>query len=356
MPKKINVLIDTSPLGNAHAHRGIGTYTKLLVEHLEKYRLVEVLRSTQKKDHLQAKPDIVHYPYFDLFFSTLPLTHPAPKQVVTIHDVIPLNFPEYYQAGVKGGLRFMKQQLALKKIDAIITDSEASKKDIEKHLGIDAHKIHVVYLAANPELQAQPPKKVAEVKAKYNLPEQYILYVGDINYNKNIPQLIKALKFLPEEIKLVAVGKNFVEADIPEWQWIQTQMAMSDVESRVKFLTNVSQISELAALYSGAVCYVQPSLYEGFGLPVLEAMQCQTPVVSANNSSLAEIASPDTFLTGTEAESLAEGITQVLELTKAKRQEIIKNNYQWSQKFSWDKVAKDTAKVYRAIIQTRQRA
>jgi glycosyltransferase involved in cell wall biosynthesis len=354
MPKKINVLIDTSPLGNAHAHRGIGTYTKLLVEHLEKYRLVEVLRSQSKKKD-DPKPNIVHYPYFDLFFSTLPLNHPAPKQVVTIHDVIPLNFPDHYPAGVKGGLRFVKQQLALKKIDAVITDSEASKTDIEKHLGIEADKIHVVYLAANPKLQAAAPKKVKAVKEKYSLPEKYVLYVGDINYNKNIPQLIKAVKYLPKDVHLVAVGKNFVPQEIEEWQWIEAQIAMSDVSSRIKFLSNVADTQELAALYTGAECYVQPSLYEGFGLPVIEAMQCKTPVVVTNNSSLTEIASPDTVLVETDAENIAKGVTQILEMTKVKRQEIIKNNFQWSQKFSWDKVAKDTAKVYRLIEENKKK-
>lgn len=350
MKEKINVLIDTSPLGNANAHRGIGTYTRFLAEELEKLPQISLQRSSLQVPS-DFKPDVVHYPYFDLFFSTLPLKHPA-KAVVTIHDVIPLKFPEHYDPGLKGSIRFMKQKLALSQVQAIITDSQASKADIITHLGINEEKIHVIYLAANQALQASDDISIRRIKRKYMLPKNYLLYVGDINYNKNLPQLIKALRYLPKEIKLVLVGRNFKPQNIPEWQWLETQIALSDVANRIKFLPDIASddISDLAAIYTGSIAYIQPSLAEGFGLPVLEAMQCKTPVVCANNSSLIEVGGLESIFTGTQAEEIANGIKEVLNWSKTKRSEKIRSAYQWSQTFSWEKTAKETAKVYELIL------
>ncbi|HEX7017946.1 MAG TPA: glycosyltransferase family 1 protein [Patescibacteria group bacterium] len=346
----INVLFDTSPLGNAHAHRGIGMYTRFLTEYLEKEGKVTILRPSA--DDQGVKPDVVHYPYFDLFFSTLPFFHKAKKAVVTIHDVIPLKFKQYYRPGIKGSLRYRKQRLALRKISAIITDSQASKSDIINELGIPEHKIHVVYLAANPELQKVDEKTFAKVKKLHRLPKKYLLYVGDINYNKNIPQLIKALKFLPDDLHLVLAGKNFTPQDIPEWQWLETQMALSNVAERVHFVSDFQgeATEEISALYTGAEVYVQPSLAEGFGLPVLEAMQCRAPVVCSRTSSLIEVGGEHVVFAEPTAESLAESITQVLEWSQTKRDQWLRDAYKWSQTFSWQKTARETIKVYHEIL------
>jgi len=350
MSKTINLLIDTSPLGTGHAHRGIGTYTNLLSQELAKNKKINLQKSTQEIP-ADFKPDLVHYPYFDLFFSTLPLKHPAPKTVVTIHDVIPLIYPDKYPPGLKGGLKFFKQKFALSKIDAVITDSLSSKKDIINYLSIDEKKIHVIYLAANQELPAASEKEISRARRQFKLPVNYILYVGDINYNKNIPQLIKTLRFLPENIKLLCVGKNFRPQEIPEWQWIVTQIALTGVEKRVKFLTEVNSVNDLAAIYSGALCYVQPSFYEGFGLPLLEAMQCKTPVISAHNSSLIEVGGEAVLYAHEEkAEAFGEKINEVLAWSKTKRADWIKQAFAWSQKFSWAKTSAETIKVYEEIL------
>lgn len=351
MNSRNKILIETSPLGNANAHRGIGTYTRLLTEHLEQINSLDVKRSTLEVPD-DFKPDIVHYPYFDLFFSTLPINHPA-KAVVTIHDVIPLKFPEFYDPGLKGSMRFIKQKFALSKVQAVITDSQASKADIVEHLGVEENKVHVIYLAAGPELQAAEEPAINKVRRNYKLPKNYLLYVGDINYNKNIPQLIKALKFLPKEIKLVLVGRNFKPQNIPEWQWIETQLALSDVEKRVKFVPDLGSdaVTDLAAIYSGALAYIQPSLYEGFGLPVLEAMQCRTPVVCTHNSSLMEIGGQEVVFVKEDGEDIARGISEVISWSKTKRIEKIRSAYKWSQTFSWEKTAKQTAKIYQSIIE-----
>jgi glycosyltransferase involved in cell wall biosynthesis len=341
--EKMKVLLDTSPLDSGHARRGIGTYTRMLAEHLVGTSRVELVS--------EGKADVIHYPYFDLFYATLPLSLSTPV-VVTIHDVIPLLFPEHFPVGIKGKLSFLKQKLALKAVSAVITVSESSKRDISKYLDVPEKKIYVVYSAANQRLTGQVSSLVKKVIKKYNLPKKYILYVGDINYNKNLPQLIKSLKFLPEDVNLVCVGQNFTPQDIPEWRQIEAQMAMSAVEDRVHFVTTLKSelVEDLAAVYSGAVAYIQPSLAEGFGLPVLEAMQCRTPVVCADNTSLPEVAGEHAVMVKTEAESIAEGVAQVLSWSQSKREKVIRQAYKWSQTFSWERTAVQTIEVYQNII------
>lgn len=344
----MKVLLDTSPISNGHAHRGIGLYTAQLQAHLSKLDGIDVVADAKEKDI-----SIVHYPYFDLFFPTLPLLRPAKKSVVTIHDVIPLEFPDQYKPGIKGSLSFEAQKLALKSVNAVITDSHSSKNSIVKHLGAPEEKIHVVYLAGNPNVEKQSASKVAEAASKHQLPAHYMLYVGDINYNKNLPQLIKSLKFLPTELHLVLLGKNFRKQDIPEWHWIETQIALSDVAGRVKFIPSLGEDTdtELSAIYSAADVYVQPSLAEGFGLPVLEAMQAKTPVVCTNTTSLPEVAGAHAQYCETQAESIAAAVKDVISFPQSKRKKIIDEAFEWSQQFSWKKAAKDTLEVYKKVMQ-----
>ncbi len=346
----IKILLDDSPLSNAHSIRGVGTYTRFLAKNLSKNKGIQL--SLAKEREPDFKAEITHYPFFDLFFSTLPLIKKT-KTVVTIHDVIPLLFPKYYPVGKKGILALMRQRMALRNVDAVITDSNNSKTDIAKYLKFPLDKIQVVYLAANPELKVANEKEIARVARKYKLPKKYLLYVGDINYNKNIPQLIKTLKFLPKEINLVCVGKNFHPHDIPEWQWIESQIALSDVASRVKFLTELGSDStvDLAAIYGGAVAYIQPSLYEGFGLPILEAMICQTPVICADNSSLPEVALNKALtVEEAKAENFALMVEKVLTWKKEQREKFVKAASIHAKKFTWDRTAKETANLYQEIL------
>jgi len=339
------VAFDLSPLESGHAGRGVGTYTRLLHRHLLK--LADELQIVPFDSPIATEASLLHYPYFDLFFSSLPLFKKLPT-IVTIHDVIPLLFPPAYSRGKKGSLALIHQRLALCNVKAIITDSQASKNGIMKHLGIVEPKIHVVYLAANPELEAQNQESIDRVARKYHLPKKYILYVGDINYNKNLPQLIKSLKFLPDDLHLVCVGSNFRHQHIPEWQAIETQMAMSNVLDRIHYLTElpIDKLDTLAAIYSGALAYVQPSLAEGFGLPVLEAMQCKTPVIAAHNSSLIEVGGQHALFVEPAAEAIAEGVKTVCDWSVTHRQEVIRKAYSWTQAFSWDKVADETLQIY----------
>ena len=343
----IKVLFPTSANSSLHAVRGVGRYTQQLVAALQATKKVEVLEVGSKQ-----RPDIIHYPFFDLFFPTLPL-HFLAKTVVTIHDVIPLVFPDHYPVGKRGKLNFIRQKLALKFVSAIITDSKHSKIDIETYLGLKEAQISVISLAPASEFVPQPDKVIESVRRQFNLPKQYMLYVGDINYNKNLPQLIKSLKYLPWNVQLVCVGKSFYPHDIPEWQVIANQIALSNVEKRVKFITNlqVDQFAELSAMYAGAICYVQPSIYEGFGLPVLEAMACKSPVVCAQISSLIEVTGGEyAFYAKPTAEGIVEAVERVLGLSQTARKSWLQSAYAWSQTYTWAKTAEQTLAVYQKVL------
>lgn len=343
------ILIDTSPLTGGHAIRGIGTYTRLLVDELKK--LPDMTIQLSGDGVPTAKPEIIHYPFFDFFKASLPIIRRT-KTVVTIHDVIPLLFPDYYPVGKRGSLALMRQKFVLKMVDAIITDSSVSKKDIIRHLGIAEQKISVVALAGNPALQPATQSVLKSVRKRFGLAKNYLLYVGDINYNKNIPQLIKALKLLPETTQLVLVGKNFYPHDIPEWRWIEAQIALSDVTKQVLMLTDIASddTGTLSALYTGALCYVQPSLYEGFGLPILEAMQCNTVVVASNRASLPEVSGGIAQLCEPTAEAFAATITELQGWSITKREQVLREQRSWLKHFSWQATAQQTASVYQRVL------
>ncbi len=348
----MRVLLDTSPINTAHGIRGIGVYTRTLAEHLEELEGVELIRSATLHKGEKPKVDIIHYPFYDFFFTTLPLRRAAPT-VVTIHDVVPLKYPEEYPAGIKGTIRAKVQNYSLASVDAIITDSMHSKNDIISYLNVPAEKIHVVQLAANPSIKEATPKVISMVRRDHNLPKKYILYVGDINFNKNIPQLIKSVKYLPHNVHLVCLGKNFKPQDIPEWKLIEQQIALSNVRDRVHFVSTVLSEAneELSALYSGSLAYIQPSIDEGFGLPVLEAMMCKTPVVCTKLGSLPEVAGTYAFFSDdASAESLAETIEDALSMSKTEREAYVQTAFNWAKQFSWHKTALDTKAVYQKVI------
>jgi len=191
-----------------------------------------------------------------------------------------------------------------------------------------------------------------KVIKKYQLPNQYVLYVGDINYNKNLPTLITALRELPKEISLVLVGKNTKPQDIPEWRAIEEAIDANDLKDRVLRVTDIKENAgeTLAAIYQAATVYVQPSLYEGFGLPVLEAMQYRTPVVAADTSSLKEITKNYGVLVTPSSQGIADGVRSVLNTPKVQLDVQIQRASQWAGSFTWQKTAQKTIAVYKKIL------
>lgn len=294
----MKIAIDSGPLTSGHSIRGIGTYTRELLKALEMKGI-----DVSKED--LSKYDIVHFTSFKPFVISLPFSKPKnTKFVLTIYDLIPLIYPDHYPPGIKGKINWLINKWLIKSnVDAIITISETSKKDICRFLGINPNKVFVIYLA---------PKEIFK-KLKnpsyLNLPETFALYVGDLNYNKNIPSLLEMCE--QANIKLVMVGKqakNIEDQNLnhPELKHLKNLDWSNTI--RLGFVED----EDLVHLYNLADVYIQPSLYEGFSLPVLEAEACGTWVIATK--------------------------IQVHE-------EIIGR----SREFTWDKTAKETLNVYEKI-------
>lgn len=325
------------------AGRGVGRFAQWLIATQKQTGSIHIVNK-------RRQAQVIHYTFFDLYKKTLQLPRKGQKLVVTVHDLIPLLFPKDYPVGIRGKWNLWRQKRCLKKADMIAADSQATKDDLVNKMRIKPEKIKVVYLAANPGLAPQAAEQIAHVKKSYALADKYILYVGDINFNKNLAQLIKAVKFLPSNIELVMVGKNFVPSEIPEWVTIREQLDLSEVKSRVKFLTAISSDEDLAALYSGAMAYVQPSYYEGFGLPVLEAMRCETPVVCQRNSSLAEVGGEHVFYAESlRGEEFAAAIERVLSMSASKRRQWVAAAREWQENFTWEKTADEMTQIYEKV-------
>ncbi len=350
----MKVVIDISPLKTRHKTRGIGIYTRRLVEALQRFdRKNKYVLTTKFKDVDDA--DLVHYPYFDLFFHTLPIRKHT-KTVVTIHDLTPLVFPNEFRPGLKGRYRFIFQRLALRSVDAVITDSENSKKDIKKFLKIPNQQLNVIYLAAAEEFRPQNKKQIEKVKKKYKVPNKFALYVGDVNYNKNIKRLIEAFSKVVRKhpkLHLVLVGSALKDKTLTQVKEITEEIESKSLTNKVLFLPNVTidPPNDLAALYSAAEVYIQPSLYEGFGLPVLEAFASGTIVVSSNTSSLPEITGEAAIMVNpTFSSEIAKGIEKAVNLTTKSKETMIKMGLKQAAKFSWKKTAEETIKVYKKVI------
>ncbi len=355
----VKVAIDISPIKTGHKVRGVGMYTQRLVETLQRIGELENQRiridpfdsSHEPSAMSHQRFDLIHYPYFDLFFLTLPLRKIA-KTVVTVHDVTPLVFPEHYPPGIKGKIKFLIQKLSLQSVSAVITDSQNSKNDIFKYLNYPEDKIHVVYLA-----QGDGFKKLEidnwqlVTRRKYSLPDTFVLYVGDVNWNKNVLGLVKACKKI--KVPLVVVGKQAVQEDFDRWhienQSLVQLIGLYGKDPEIKRLGFVPE-EDLVKIYNLATVYCQPSFYEGFGLPVLEAMACGCPVVVAKTSSLPEICGQAAVMVNpNDSNDIAWGLKKVLSDVKIKEM-LIEKGITQSKKFSWKRTALQTLKVYEKMV------
>lgn len=347
----MTVIVDTTPLHSGHKTRGIGRYTRNLVESISKTKSPLRIIMTSKV-HAVESADLVHYPYFDLFHSHLPLIPPAPREIVTIHDLIPLRFKDSYRLGIRTGINLWLQLLLIRRVAAIITDSQHSKKDIAEFLHIHRN-VFVIPLGVSEEFRVLPKDELLHVRHRYNLPQKYLLYVGDVNSSKNILILLRALAMIPS-IPLVLVSSSLQQVEIPEVKAIHEAIRTYGLSDRVIELSQIplDPPHDLAGIYGGATAYVHPSLYEGFGLPVLEAFACGTPVISSNAASLSELAGDAAVLVSPTVENLAESIRRVLS-NQALRQELIHKGLRRARAFSWKNTATKTLSVYQRVIESK---
>lgn len=346
----MKIALDITPLSSGHKIRGIGAYTHYLVEALKQYDRRNSYIFFTRGEKLPKDIDLIHYPYFEPFSLTLPWRKEV-KTVVTVHDLIPLKFSDRFPKGFRGWVKYQIQKQLVKRADAIITDSECSKKDISQIIDYPQEKIMVIYLAPGPEFKKlEIGDWQLEIKQKYQLPDIFVLYVGDVTWNKNIPGLVSTIKQL--NIPLVMVGKQTVEKEFDR-RHRENQDLVSLEKEAAKDLRIIRlgfvPTKDLVAIYNLATVYCQPSFYEGFGLPVLEAMACGVPVVAANTSSLPEICDGVAIMINPhDTDSIANGIRQVIQ-DKTARDSLGQRGLIQVKRFSWQKVAQETIKTYETI-------
>ncbi len=338
----MRVAIDSGPLNSGDAIRGIGFHTRELINELEKLQDKDFkIDAVDFKTADLTKYDIVHYPYFHPHSLTLPFNKPSKKVVVTIHDLIRLVYPNAYPPGLRGKINFLFQKFNLRNVDAVITISETSKKDIVRFLNISPEKIYVTYLAP------QSGSLIQKTKNKLELPKEFVLYVGDVNYNKNLLNLAKACKIA--KLKLVIVGKQSVveetDSNIENNPWREfLRLYKNDKDIiRLGFVENLDEV------FKKATVYCQPSLYEGFGLPLLEAFERGIPVVASKTQALVEVGSDAClYVDPNNPTNIASGLRGVFK-NKKLASDLVKKGKLRLKDFSWSKCANETLDVYKKI-------
>ncbi len=351
----MRIAIDISPVGksskSAHKVRGVGSYINFLVENLPKFDKENEYIFVEN-DVFPKDADLIHYPYFDPFFITLPLAS-SKKFVVTVHDLTPLVFPEHFPAGVKGKLKWSVQKQLLKGAKRVLADSDCSKKDIVSIANIPPDKIDVIYLAVGDNFKEKINEaSIEKVSKKYSLPTKFVLYVGDATWNKNLPRLIEATK--KTDYKLVIVGKVWESevSNIPNNPWNHDLIEILNKIKDDKQFVNLGFVpdEDIASVYRAATTLIMPSIYEGFGLPIVEAMSVGCPVVSSRGGSLDEVGADAVLrVDQLSVDSIAEGISKIMS-DKELRSDLIKKGLIYSGKFDKEKIVQQIVHAYKIAM------
>ena len=296
--------------------------------------------------HLRLTAEIHRHPPDALFVPAhvLPLHCPVPA-AVTVHDLGYHYHPEAHPLFQRKYLAWTTRR-HIRVANHVIVDSAATRADLVQHYQADPARISVVHLGRNPDLQrVESLDLIAQVKEKYRLNGPYLLYIGTLQPRKNLLRLVTAFQQVAQNhpVKLVlAGGKGWLYDDI------FARIQALGLGERVLLPGYIAE-EDKAALISGATVYVFPSLYEGFGLPLLEAMACGTPVLTSNVSSLPEIAGDAALLIDPlDVAAITAGLNRLLSELSL-RQTLIDRGYRRVQEFSWDKAARQIVEILRQL-------
>jgi len=287
-------------------------------------------------------------PSAELFHATEHLLPPlrGVPTVLTVHDMIFKLFPEH-QKRLNYWYLNSTMPLYCRRADAIITVSECSKHDIVKHYGLDPAKITVIHEAASSECVPASQAAVDAIRRRYGLPERFLIHVSTIEPRKNLMRLAEALQRLRDEgliIPLVMTGAK-------GWLYDDLFRRLDELDIREDVhLTGYVPAEDLAVLVSAATVATMPSVYEGFGLPVLEAMACGTPVVCSNASSLPEVGGDAArYFDPYDVAAMAEAI-RVVWTDADLRAEMREQGLEQAARFSWKRAAQETLSLYERIL------
>lgn len=265
------------------------------------------------------------------------------KTVVTIHDVIVLRFPEYFKL-LDRLIYKNKLKHACKVADRIVAISEQTKRDTVELLGVNPARIEVIYQSCDDAFGIKAtPEQITEAQATHQLPTKYLLTVGTIEERKNLLLIAKALKQV-KDIPLVVIGKP-----TPYLEVVKAYLQQNKLSDRVIFLHQVP-FAHLPAIYQQAACLIYPSRYEGFGIPVLEAITSGVPVIAATGSCLEEAGGPDSLYVSPDNHSdLAEKINLVLN-DETLREKMIAKGLAYSRNFDDRKLAAQYMALYQKLL------
>jgi glycosyltransferase involved in cell wall biosynthesis len=280
------------------------------------------------------RPDLLFVPAH-----VVPLVHPP--SVVTIHDLGYLSFPAAHTARRRLELH-LTTRWSLRAARQVIAISQATKDDLLRHYGADPARVSVVHHGLSAGFRPAEPPAVAAARARHGLAAPYLLYVGTVQPRKNLQRLIEAFALVAAEyadLSLVIAGRRgwLTEA-------IERRAGQLGLASRVRFLGYLPD-EDLPALLSGAAAFVFPSLYEGFGMPVLEAMACGAPVLTASDSSLPEVAGDAALLVDpTDVHAIAAGLRQIVGDERL-RADLRARGLARAAAFTWERCARETLAV-----------
>jgi len=296
-----------------------------------------------------------HKPRPDIFFTP---SHYAPRfspipTAISIMDVSYIHFPHLFKRSDLYQLRDWTAY-SVKNASKIFTISQASKNDIIKTYGVSGGKVTVTYPGVKLKTQMSKLKTTAQnskvLGDKYGISNEYILFVGTLQPRKNIVRLVEAFSLISPSLiinplSLIIVGKK-------GWMFEEILVAPKkfNVEDRVKFLDFVPD-EDLPFFYKNALCFVLPSLYEGFGLPVLEAMKYRCPVIASNTSSLPEAGGDAAlYVDPLSVEDITKNLESIIQNSEL-REKLIKKGYEQVKKFAWEKTARETLKGLEGLMQ-----
>ncbi|OJU34949.1 MAG: mannosyltransferase [Bacteroidales bacterium 45-6] len=294
-----------------------------------------------KADLKREKPNVYHGLSNEL---PLGIARAGIKSVVTIHDLIFLRYPDYYKPIDRLIYRF-KFRYACRKADKVIAVSECSKRDIVSFFRIPEEKIEVVYQGCHPCFREEvAAEKRMEVSRKYSLPKQYLLYVGTVESRKNLLLVVKALKLLSPEISLVAVGKKTPYQDL-----VEKYASEHGVANRLQIFNGIP-FADLPAFYAQAKAFVYPSFFEGFGIPLVEALSQGIPAIAATGSCLEEAGGPDSiYVDPLDEVALAEKIEKIWHDPEF-ASSMAKAGKSYVERFSDEEIARQLMAVYSSLL------
>lgn len=267
----------------------------------------------------------------------------AVKSVVTVHDLIFRRLPGCYPF-IDRLIYDYKFRRACRNADRVIAVSECTKRDIIKEYGVSPDKVTVIYQGCDP-LFAQPVTvgRVAEVKGKYSLPDKFIVSVGTIEERKNLLSVVKALLLLPDDVHLVAVGRRTKYTAL-----IDKYVAENGLGHRVHLLHGVPY-ADLPVIYRCADVFAYMSLYEGFGIPLLEALNSCVPVIAATGSCLEEAGGPGSlYVAPFDVEAIADAVEKCLQSRVKER--MVAAGLEWASRFTMKQFADETMRCYKHVL------